>query len=123
MWGKNCIMRSTFLTLLRMCYIYTGTGLIETIDDFLTFINIRDVDYFKEFSNSAKKFYLYCLNNPRILLKNPANVSPTGFKKEVQLGHGQTGLLFALLYAQNNPNYVNNNIPILFKEWQDANPM
>ena len=122
MWGKNCIMRSTFLSLLRMCYNYTGTGLIETIDDFLTFININDVYYFNKFSNSVKKFYLYCLNNPHILLKNPANVSPTGFKGGEYIGHGQTGLLYTLLHIKYYPDMVNNNIPILFKEWQDANP-
>ena len=122
MWGKNCIMRSTFLTLLRMCHSYTGTGLIETIKDYVNHVKVNDTRDFNEFSVSAKKFYLHCLNNPRLLLKNPANVTPTGFKKEEQLTHGQTGLLYALLYLERYPQYVNNNIPILFKEWQDANP-
>ena len=122
MWGKNCIIRSTFLTLLRMCHSYTGTGLIETINDYVNHVKVNDTRDFNEFSVSAKKFYLHCLNNPRLLLKNPANVTPTGFKKGEQLTHGQTGLLYALLRAAKYPEYVNNNIPILFKEWQNANP-
>ena len=121
MWGKNCIMRSTFLTLLRMCHRYTGTGLIKTIDDYVTHVKVKDTSYFHKFQEATKKFYLYCLNNPRLLLKNPANVTPTGFKKGEQLAHGQTGLLYALLYSATYPQSVNNNIPILFKEWQDAN--
>ena len=121
MWGKNCIIRSTFLSLLRMCHSYTGTGLIETINDYVTHVKVYDTSCFNEFSVSAKKFYLHCLNNPRLLLKNPANVSPTGFKEGEYVGHGQTGLLYALLYSTEYPQSVNNNIPILFKEWQDAN--
>ena len=122
MWGKNCIMRSTFLTLLRMCHNYTGTGLIKTIDDYVTHVGVNDTKYFNSFTESAKKFYLHCLNNPRLLLQNPTNVSPTGFKGGESLSHGQTGLMYALLYAARYPHLVNNNIPILFKEWQDANP-
>ena len=121
MWGKNCIIRSTFLSLLRMCHSYTGTGLIETINDYVTHVKVNDTRCFNEFSVSAKKFYLHCLNNPRLLLKNPTNVTPTGFKKGTQVAHGQTGLLYALLFAEEYPQYVNNNILILFKEWQDAN--
>ena len=122
LWGKNCIMRSTFLTLLRMCHSYTGTGLIKTIDDYVTHVKVNDISHFNAFTKSAKKFYLHCLNNPRLLLKNPANVSPTGFKEGKPLVHGQTGLLDALMYSEKHPEFVNNNIPILFKEWQDANP-
>ena len=123
MWGKNLVMRSHFLSLLRMCaFLKVGKTVTATKDfEQNQIVGNKDVDTFYNLTETARRFYIHCMYNPRILLKNPHNLEITGYTKEKQMLHGMCGLFYSLRYTATHPNVCNQNIVTLYKEWQDAN--
>lgn len=84
-WGRTCIMRSHYLTMLRLCT--SKTLLTSTPFKWEDFPYTPDVGYYKKQKPDGKKVLAYIMDNPRELL----NFSYTGYKKDTYLGHGHTG--------------------------------